>query len=70
MPASSMIRPVPAGTSTVQARWVQSVVPVFDSGVLLIVHESAVGYVTLIDVTDPERSTSHSIRSFLLEDIL
>lgn len=45
---------------------VQFAVPVFDSNVLLIVHKSAVGYVTLVDVNDPTRQTSRSVRGFLL----
>ncbi|MBN2717323.1 MAG: hypothetical protein JXX14_15830 [Deltaproteobacteria bacterium] len=49
---------------------VEAVVPVFDAGVLLVVHDSAVGYVTLIDVENPDRIHTRSIRGFLVENIL
>ncbi len=49
---------------------IKDVVPVFDIGVLLIVHGSSAGYVTLIDVKNPTRDASRSIKGFILEDIL
>lgn len=49
---------------------VEAVVPVFDAGVLMVVHDSEVGYVTLIDVENPDRRHCRSIRGFLVEDIL
>ncbi|MDJ0766338.1 MAG: hypothetical protein QNJ97_25405 [Myxococcota bacterium] len=49
---------------------VLGVVPVFESGTLLIRHIGAAGYVTLIDVTNPNRNNSRTISGFLLEDII
>jgi hypothetical protein len=48
---------------------VQNVVPFFDAGKLAIVHSSRIGYVTLLDTSDPDRDHARSVRGFLVAGI-
>jgi hypothetical protein len=48
---------------------VQNIVPFFDAGKLAIVHTSRIGYVTLIDTSDPDRDHARSVRGFFVAGI-
>jgi hypothetical protein len=49
---------------------VDKAVPLFDAGMLAIVHNSDVGYVTVIDIDRPDRESARSVRGFLLATAL
>lgn len=46
------------------------VVPLFDAGLLAVVHPSPVGHVTVLDLDDPTRDGARSVRGFLLASAL
>jgi hypothetical protein len=49
---------------------IQQLVPVFDAGLLAVVHDSLVGYVTVIDIDSPTRNAARSVRGFALSGLL
>lgn len=49
---------------------VRKLVPFFEQGRLAVMHESSIGYVTLLDTDDPSRKKAESIRGFLLAGAL
>ncbi len=49
---------------------IEQLVPVFDAGLLAVVHPSQAGYVSVIDVDHPERGETRSVRGFALSGIL
>lgn len=49
---------------------VQNLVPFFNVGKLAIVHNNALGYVTVLDTSEPSRDTAKSLRGFFVNGIL
>jgi hypothetical protein len=49
---------------------VAQAVPMFDAGLLAIVHGSSVGYVTVVDIARPDREHAKSVRGFLWDGLL
>ncbi len=49
---------------------VKAVVPMFGSGRVVALHESTVGYLTVLDADEPSRESARSLRGFLLADVL
>ena len=49
---------------------VQSLVPMFGVGRVVAFHDSAVGYLTVVDAAEPARESARSLRGFLLADVL
>lgn len=49
---------------------VQHLVPFFEAGKLAIVHQSKIGYVTVIDTDEPSRDRARSVRGFLVAGVL
>jgi hypothetical protein len=49
---------------------IQRVVPMFGKERVAVVHDSSVGYVTVLNATDPKRETATSLRGFLIAGLL
>ncbi|HEX2677851.1 MAG TPA: hypothetical protein VHM19_14460 [Polyangiales bacterium] len=49
---------------------VQQLVPLWDIDKVVVLHDSRVGYLTLIDARDPSRDTAKSVRGFLIAGAL
>ena len=49
---------------------IDSFVPLFAHGQVVVFHPSSVGYATVLDAGKPSRSSAHSIRGFLIADLL
>jgi hypothetical protein len=45
---------------------IRRLVPLFDAGLIAVMHESNVGHVTVIDLDQPDRKNARSVRGFLL----
>jgi hypothetical protein len=49
---------------------IQTVVPMFKQKHVVILHDSTVGYATVLDAMSPSRETAKSVRGFLIADLL
>jgi hypothetical protein len=49
---------------------IQTLVPMFARGRVVVLHESSVGYATVLRSADPKRETAESVRGFLIADLL
>jgi hypothetical protein len=49
---------------------IKRIVPLFDAGLLAVMHESNVGHVTVLDLDRPDRKSARSVRGFLLAAVL
>jgi hypothetical protein len=49
---------------------VQALVPLFSRGKVVAVHQSAIGYLTVLDAASPKRETAKSVRGFLVAGLL
>jgi hypothetical protein len=49
---------------------IQRLVPMFSHGRAVILHQSAIGYATVLSSTDPKRETAKSLRGFLIAGLL
>ena len=45
---------------------VSEVVPLFDAGLIAVIHRNDVGHVTVLDLDSPDRENARSVRGFLL----
>jgi hypothetical protein len=49
---------------------VDKVVPMFDAGHVVILHQGSIGYLTVLDADRPTREYARSLRGFLVADLL
>ena len=49
---------------------VHNVIPAWEAGKLIIEHSHPLGYVTIIDVSEPNRDNAVSVKGFLFNDVL
>jgi hypothetical protein len=49
---------------------IEALVPLFDDGMIAVVHSSDVGHLTVIDLDDPDREHATALRGFFLDGIL
>lgn len=49
---------------------VAGLVPMFDAGYVVVLHDSAVGHLTVLDANEPTRENARSVRGFVIADLL
>ena len=49
---------------------IEDIVPIFEAGKLAVIHMSALGAVTMVDVDDPSRNTAFMVKGFWMENSL
>jgi hypothetical protein len=49
---------------------VASLVPMFEAGHVVVLHDSTVGHLTVLDARNPTRETARSLRGFVIADLL